>query len=68
MSEEDAERMRAEFAESIGDPKRYPFHARLMAERVDPDSPETRDARFEFGLDCLLDGIAARFQPADPAG
>jgi hypothetical protein len=26
----------------------------------DPDSPLTRDERFEFGLGCLLDGIAAR--------
>jgi hypothetical protein len=27
---------------------------------VDPDAEETRDERFEFGLDCLLDGLAAR--------
>ncbi len=27
---------------------------------VDPDAPETTDARFEFGLDCLLSGIADR--------
>jgi AcrR family transcriptional regulator len=27
---------------------------------IDPDAPETMDQRFEFGLDCLLDGIAAR--------
>jgi AcrR family transcriptional regulator len=26
---------------------------------VDPDSPATRDERFNFGLDCLLAGIAA---------
>ena len=30
------------------------------------DAAETRDARFEFGLECLLDGIAAR-RPATPA-
>lgn len=29
----------------------------------DPDSPATRDQRFEFGLDCVLDGIAARLPP-----
>jgi AcrR family transcriptional regulator len=28
--------------------------------QLDPDAPETMDARFEFGLDCLLDGIAAK--------
>ena len=27
---------------------------------IDPDAPETREERFEFGLDCLLDGIEAR--------
>jgi AcrR family transcriptional regulator len=32
----------------------------LLADGVDPDSPETRDERFEFGLDALLDGIASR--------
>ena len=31
-----------------------------MEEDVDPDDPATRDERFEFGLECLLDGIAAR--------
>jgi hypothetical protein len=33
-----------------------------MDRGVDPDSPESRDERFEFGLDCVLDGIAARFR------
>jgi hypothetical protein len=27
---------------------------------------ETRDERFEFGLDCLLDGIAARLSAHTP--
>jgi hypothetical protein len=31
-----------------------------MDDGHDPDAPETRDTRFEFGLNCLLDGIAAR--------
>ena len=34
----------------------------MVKEDVDPDAPETRDERFEFGLDCVLDGIAARLQ------
>jgi AcrR family transcriptional regulator len=33
---------------------------RMFEEGIDPDAAETRDDRFEFGLDCLLDGIAAR--------
>ena len=40
----------------------YPHIARFMDEDVDPDDPETRDERFEFGLDCVLDGIAVRLQ------
>ena len=31
-----------------------------MSAGYDPDAAETRSARFEFGLDCLPDGIAAR--------
>jgi AcrR family transcriptional regulator len=49
-----------EFAKRILESGRYPFMARFFEEDIDPDSPETRDARFEFGLDCVLDGIAAR--------
>ena len=45
--------------EASGD---YPRIARLMEEGVDPDDPATGDERFEFGLDCVLDGIAARLQ------
>jgi AcrR family transcriptional regulator len=36
---------------------------RFLDADIDPDAPETMDERFEFGLDCLLDGIAARIAP-----
>jgi AcrR family transcriptional regulator len=39
---------------------RYPHLIAIFSEGLDPDSPDTQDERFEFGLDCLLDGIAAR--------
>jgi AcrR family transcriptional regulator len=39
---------------------RYPRIVRVMESGVDPDDPATRDERFQFGLDCVLDGIAAR--------
>ena len=39
---------------------RYPRILRLMESGIDPDDPATRDERFEFGLDCVLEGIAAR--------
>jgi AcrR family transcriptional regulator len=42
---------------------RYPRIVRLMESGVDPDDPNTRDERFQFGLDCVLDGIAARLAP-----
>jgi AcrR family transcriptional regulator len=43
---------------------RFPHFVRLFEEGLDPDSPETRDERFEFGLQCVLDGIAARLPGA----
>jgi|SRR5579875_2438565 hypothetical protein len=39
---------------------RYPHPLRVIDADLDPDSPQARDERFEFGLDCVLDGIAAR--------
>lgn len=54
----DAERER--FHQWLADADRYPNIQRMVNERVDPDAADTRDERFEFGLDCLLAGIAAR--------
>jgi AcrR family transcriptional regulator len=39
---------------------RYPHITRLMESGIDPDDPETREERFQFSLDCVLDGIAVR--------
>jgi len=41
---------------------RYLHLEKILHEDIDPDAPETRDERFEFGLSCLLDGIAARIK------
>jgi AcrR family transcriptional regulator len=38
----------------------FPRFVAFLDTGIDPDAPETMDSRFEFGLDCLLDGIAAR--------
>jgi AcrR family transcriptional regulator len=38
----------------------FPRLARVFDEGIDPDAAETRDERFEFGLACVLDGIAVR--------
>jgi len=53
------ERFRGWFENSA----RYPHIARLMEAGVDPDDPNTREERFQFSLDCVLDGIAARLEP-----
>ncbi len=39
---------------------RFKHFVQFMDEGIDPDAEETRDERFEFGLDCVLDGIAAK--------
>jgi AcrR family transcriptional regulator len=36
--------------------------AKVLDAGIDPDAPQTRDERFEFGLSCMLDGIAARIK------
>jgi AcrR family transcriptional regulator len=63
VSEEEIAAFIAEFADRIRSTGRYPRLARLMRERIDPDSPATREQRFEFGLDVVLDGVAARLPP-----
>jgi len=60
LSEAEKQALLKEFTERIRGAGRFPHMVAMMAEGVDPDAPETRDERFEFGLDCLLDGIAAR--------
>ncbi|HEX3515171.1 MAG TPA: TetR/AcrR family transcriptional regulator [Trebonia sp.] len=51
-----------DFERRIRESGRYPHIAQVMEAGFDPDAPETRDERFEFGLSCVLDGIAARIK------
>jgi AcrR family transcriptional regulator len=60
MSEAEVARAYAEFDRRVRESDRYPHLAKIMDADIDPDAPETRDERFEFGLSCLLDGIADR--------
>lgn len=60
MSEAELAAERAEYMRRVAGSGRYPHLARLVEAGLDPDEPETRDQRFEFGLSCVLDGIAAR--------
>jgi AcrR family transcriptional regulator len=41
---------------------RFSHFLRIIKDGIDPDAEETRDERFEFGLDCVLDGIAMQVQ------
>ena len=60
LTEAEREKAIGEFTARVQATGRYPHLAELMSAGYDPDAAETRDARFECGLDCLLDGIAAR--------
>jgi AcrR family transcriptional regulator len=60
MPEEEVAEALAEFDRRVRGSGRYPHLAKLLEAGIDPDAAETRDERFEFGLSCVLDGIAAR--------
>ncbi|MBO0787423.1 MAG: TetR/AcrR family transcriptional regulator C-terminal domain-containing protein, partial [Actinobacteria bacterium] len=60
LTDAEKEAMTREFVDRVQATGRFSHLAALIAEGIDPDSPDTRDERFEFGLTCLLDGFAAR--------
>lgn len=52
----------AEWHERLKADGRFSHFLRIIEDNVDPDAAETRDERFEFGLDCVLDGIAMQVE------
>jgi hypothetical protein len=60
MSKAEIEAARDEHLQLLRASARAPHLLRMFEEGVDPDAAETREERFEFGLDCVLDGIATR--------
>jgi hypothetical protein len=62
MAEGDIAEALAEFDRRVRGSGRYPHLAKVLDAGIDPDAPETQDERFEFGLACMLDGIAARMK------
>jgi len=67
MTEAERDKVFGEFTERVRATGRYPHLAEVLDAGYDPDAAETRDARFEFGLACLLDGIAARLAGHPPS-
>lgn len=67
LSEAEISELIGTFTARLRETGRFPHMLAVIDSGVDPDAAETRDARFEFGLDCLLNGIAARMPPAGPA-
>jgi Tetracyclin repressor-like, C-terminal domain len=53
----------AAWREKLAATGQFDHFLRILNENVDPDAEGTRDERFEFGLDCVLDGIAAKVAP-----
>jgi len=64
MTAAEIEAERARFHTWLADADSYPNIRRMIEADVDPYAADTRDERFEFGLDCLLAGIAARLPAA----
>jgi AcrR family transcriptional regulator len=65
LTEGEVDESIAEFSRRVRESGRYPHLVRILEAveaGADPDSPETRDERFEFGVDCMLDGIAAQLR------
>ena len=60
VTDQEREAIMHDFVARIRATGRYPHMTALIEAGIDPDAAESRDARFEFGLDCLLDGIEAR--------
>lgn len=67
LSEAEISELIGTFTARLRETGRFPHLVAVIDSGVDPDAAETRDARFEFGLDCLLNGIAARMPPAGRA-
>jgi AcrR family transcriptional regulator len=59
--------MRKAWRDRLAADGRFTRVIRFLDANVDPDAEETRDERFEFGLDCVIEGIAAKIA-APPDG
>jgi AcrR family transcriptional regulator len=68
LSEDEMRDIYWEFLQRVMASGRYPNFTEMVKQGLDPDAEETMDERFEFGLDCLLDGIMLRLLRTDGSG
>jgi len=60
ITQEEWEPVRDAWRDRLDADGRFTHVVRFLDANFDPDAEETRDERFEFGLDCVLDGIAIK--------
>ena len=60
FTEEEWQPAQAAWRDRLAADGRFTRVVEFIDEDIDPDAEETRDERFEFGLDCVIDGIAAK--------
>jgi AcrR family transcriptional regulator len=49
-----------EWKDRLAGTGRFRHFLQMLEDNIDPDGEETRDQRFQFGLDCLIEGIAVK--------
>jgi AcrR family transcriptional regulator len=60
--------MQAAWRDRLDADGRFTRVVRFLDAGIDPDAEDTRDDRFEFGLDCVIDGIAAKIAALTEGG
>jgi AcrR family transcriptional regulator len=68
VTEEAWEPMRHAWRNRLDADGRFTHVVRFLDAGIDPDAEETRDERFEFGLDCVIDGIAGKIAALSDGG
>ena len=68
ITQEAWEPMRAAWRNRLEADGRFTRVVRFLDAGIDPDAAETRDERFEFGLDCVIDGIAEKIAALPDGG
>jgi AcrR family transcriptional regulator len=68
ITDQEWEPARAAWRDRLAADGRFTRVVRFLDAGIDPDAAETRDDRFEFGLDCVIDGIAVKIAELSAGG